>query len=51
VLVVRGTKKLLDRVGGVTSVEGDASTTGVGDWYAALWGTDDVVEQRTDPGS
>lgn len=32
-LIVRGTKKVLDRVGGVTASEGDHSTTRLGDWY------------------
>lgn len=31
--MVRGTKKVLDRVGGVTASEGDRSTTRLGDWY------------------
>jgi len=33
VLVVRGTKKVLDRVGGVTASDADRSTTRLGDWY------------------
>ena len=33
VLVVRGTKKVLDRVGGVTAAADDRSTTRLGDWY------------------
>ena len=33
VLVVRGTKKVLDRVGGVTASDSDCSTTKLGDWY------------------
>ena len=32
-LIVRGTKKLLDRIGGVTASEHDRSTTRLGDWY------------------
>jgi len=34
VLVVRGTKKLRDRVKGAPAVDGDASTTALGDWFA-----------------
>jgi hypothetical protein len=33
VLIVRGTKKVLDRVGGVTASEHDHSTARLGDWY------------------
>ncbi|MGI9023345.1 MAG: DUF6933 domain-containing protein, partial [Acidimicrobiales bacterium] len=33
-LVVRGTKKLRDRVKGAPVVVGDASTTALGDWFA-----------------
>ena len=33
VLVVRGTKKVLDRIGGVTASDSDRSTTRLGDWY------------------
>jgi hypothetical protein len=33
VLVIRGTKKVLDRVGGVTAADDDRSTTRLGDWY------------------
>lgn len=33
VVIVRGTKKVLDRIGGVTAPEGDRSTTRLGDWY------------------
>jgi hypothetical protein len=33
VLVIRGTKKVLDRVGGVTATDSDRSTTRLGDWY------------------
>lgn len=33
-LVVRGTKKLRDRVKGAPAVDGDASTTALGDWFA-----------------
>lgn len=33
VLVVRGTKKVLDRIGGVTASDSDLSTTRLGDWY------------------
>jgi hypothetical protein len=36
-LVVRGTKKLLDRVGPVTLQPQEASTTRLGDWYATAW--------------
>ncbi|MGK2885009.1 MAG: DUF6933 domain-containing protein [Rhodococcus sp. (in: high G+C Gram-positive bacteria)] len=32
-LIVRGTKKVLDRIGGVTASDGDRSTTLLGDWY------------------
>lgn len=31
--VIRGTKKILDRVGGVTAAANDRSTTRLGDWY------------------
>jgi hypothetical protein len=34
VLVVRGTKKLRDRVKGAPVADGDASTTALGDWFA-----------------
>jgi hypothetical protein len=34
VLVVRGTKKLRDRVKGARTADGDASTTALGDWFA-----------------
>jgi hypothetical protein len=39
VLVVRGTKKLRHRVNGTPAVEGDASTTALGDWFgnALFW--------------
>jgi len=33
VLVIRGTKKILDRIGGVTAAADDRSTTRLGDWY------------------
>ena len=33
VLIVRATKKVLDRIGGVTASERDRSTTILGDWY------------------
>jgi Plasmid pRiA4b ORF-3-like protein len=36
VLVVRGTKKLRDRVKGALAVDGDASTTALGDWFATV---------------
>ena len=36
-LVVRATKKLLDRLGPVTQQPGQASTTRLGDWYATAW--------------
>ena len=36
-LVVRATKKLLDRLGAVTLQPGEASTTRLGDWYATVW--------------
>jgi len=36
-LVVRGTKKLLDRVGPITLQPQEASTTRLGDWYATAW--------------
>jgi hypothetical protein len=34
VLVVRGTKKLRDRVKDAPTIDGDASTTALGDWFA-----------------
>jgi hypothetical protein len=36
-LVVRATRKLLDRLGAVTQRPGQTSTTRLGDWYAAAW--------------
>jgi len=33
VLVIRGTKKVLDRLGGITAAPDDRSTTRLGDWY------------------
>jgi hypothetical protein len=36
-LIVRATRKLLDRVGPPTSDAGQASTTLLGDWYATAW--------------
>jgi len=33
VLLVRGTKKVLDRADGPTASAGDRSTTRLGDWY------------------
>jgi hypothetical protein len=33
-LVIRGTKKLRDRVKGPPAVDGEESTTGLGDWFA-----------------
>ncbi len=36
-LIVRGTKKLLDRLGPPTANAGQASTTRLGDWYATGW--------------
>jgi hypothetical protein len=36
-LVVRATKKLLDRLGPVTLESGQTSTTRLGDWYASAW--------------
>jgi hypothetical protein len=36
-LVVRATKKLLDRLGAVTLQPGETSTTRMGDWYATVW--------------
>ena len=36
-LVVRATKKLLDRLGPVTLESGETSTTRLGDWYASAW--------------
>ena len=36
-LVVRATKKLLDRLGPVTLELGETSTTLLGDWYASAW--------------
>jgi Domain of unknown function (DUF6933) len=35
VLVIRGTKKVLDRLGGVTAAA-DRSTTRLGDWYVSI---------------
>lgn len=32
-LAIRGTKNVLDRLGGVTATDGDRSTTRLGDWY------------------
>ena len=32
-LIVRGAKKVLDRIGGVTASDSDGSTTRLGDWY------------------
>lgn len=37
VFVVRGTKKLLDRVGKVDAADERPSTTVLGDWYATVW--------------
>jgi hypothetical protein len=34
--VIRGTKKVLDRLGGVTAAEADRSTTRLGDWYVNI---------------
>lgn len=36
VLIVRGTRRFLDRVDGPTAAADDASTTMLGDWYATL---------------
>ena len=36
-LVVRATKKLLDRLGPVTLQPGETSTTRLGDWYSTVW--------------
>ena len=36
-LVVRATKKLLDRLGPVTLESGQTSTTRLGDWYTSAW--------------
>jgi hypothetical protein len=36
-LVVRATKKLLDRLGPVTLQPGESSTTQLGDWYGTVW--------------
>src|SRR5438477_8561036 len=51
VLVVRGTKKLRDRVKGREAAEGDASTTALGDWFgtALFWKPQAVllVSRRT----
>jgi hypothetical protein len=51
VLIVRGTKKLRDRVKGPPAAEGDASMTSLGDWYAtALFWRPQIallVNQRT----
>lgn len=33
VLIVRGTKKVLDRIGGIAASEGDRSTNRLGDWF------------------
>lgn len=35
-LVVRGTRKFLDRVGGTTASADTTSTTALGDWYATV---------------
>lgn len=35
-LVIRGTKKVLDRLGGVTATDEDRSTTRLGDWYVNI---------------
>ena len=35
-LVIRGTEKVLDRLGGVTATDNDHSTTGLGDWYVNI---------------
>jgi hypothetical protein len=35
-LVIRGTKKVLDRVHGVTAATDDRSTTRLGDWYVNI---------------
>ena len=37
VLIVRATKKVLDRVGGSNAAEGASSTTPSGDWYLNVW--------------
>lgn len=37
VLIVRATRKLLDRVGGPTADAGQVSSTLLGDWYATAW--------------
>jgi hypothetical protein len=37
VFVVRGTKKLLDRVGKIDVADEQPSTTVLGDWYATVW--------------
>lgn len=51
VLVVRGTKKLRDRVKSPIAVDGDASTTELGDWFATalFWKPQAalLVNQRT----
>ncbi|MGO8884386.1 MAG: DUF6933 domain-containing protein [Streptosporangiaceae bacterium] len=36
-LIVRATRKLLDRLGPPTLTAGQASTTLLGDWYATAW--------------
>ena len=35
-MIVRGTRRLLDRLGGPTATTDDTSTTVLGDWYATL---------------
>jgi hypothetical protein len=37
VLIVRATKKLIDRLGPPTLGDGEQSTTLLGDWYATAW--------------
>ena len=37
VMVVRGTKKFLDRAGKVDAADERPSTTVLGDWYATVW--------------
>jgi hypothetical protein len=36
VLLIRGMKKVLDRLGGTTASECDCSTTRLGDWYVNI---------------
>ena len=35
-LLIRGTKRVLDRVGGLSATDADHSTTRLGDWYVNI---------------